>query len=723
MQFRLCVILLAFVGVFVTSGPSSRSSPIGAEEVLQEALARARDIKDQRLQQLALREVIHTASRVGNLKVLLQLVDEAAELREEAIQQLVVVLAKQGRVEEAANYIRAIQDSAARQESLRGAIGALAFEGRVENIERLLSLAPSEEFRDDLLFMVVQTLQHEKTPEDALRLAKAIRNDSRRASAIIQVATSMAYAGRVQQAKELFKGHLKFGSPYDNFRLHIALATQLTKSGNVREAFSHTRLAVAEAQRIDREEGLLRLEYLVSVAQDMPLGFSVSQWKSLAAAIVDKEERAVFLRAVCRRYAEEQQFEPAIALVDAIPTVEGKIYTLTMLADKAKRNDALVLLRRADSLLRRVRGSEARDDAITDVAVSMAKAAQFSRAVALAASVQGNFARLSLFNTLLQEAKEQPLRREDRAALRRLAQLLRATQVTWEGPELEEAFRDRHLVLAGGALALADDIGGVRQLLLQVRDQQRRREVLRGILGELMVTEIDHDVPVTEYPSLHWLNGGTISERLPTNRHYTLIQKLVGQFGDADLKRWVTEQLADVLPEKELREALGQEKGGEPSASRVASRLAQAGQFEEAIALAGAEPREPLRAAYLAQIVEQMLRQDKTDEAMQVLREHHNVLEYPTAGGVLTQLVQKGRTGEAVELARKAPVEKSFTGGRSVLVRLPLLIGVHGALLEAGQKKQAAQLLADILREARQQEPTSQTVQLLCRLAEGISSR
>jgi len=151
--------------------------------------------------------------------------------------------------------------------------------------------------------------------------------------------------------------------------------------------------------------------------------------------------------------------------------------------------------------------------------------------------------------------------------------------------------------------------------------------------------------------------------------------------------------------------------------------LAQAGQFEEAIALAGAEPREPLRAAYLAQIVEQMLRQDKTDEAMQVLREHHNVLEYPTAGGVLTQLVQKGRTGEAVELARKAPVEKSFTGGRSVLVRLPLLIGVHGALLEAGQKKQAAQLLADILREARQQEPTSQTVQLLCRLAEGISGR
>jgi len=333
MQLRLCVILLAFIGVFVTSVPSSRSSPIGAEEVLQEALARARDIKDQRLQQLALREVIHTAGRVGNMQVLLQLVDEAAE---------------------------------------------------------------------------------------------------------------------------------------------------------------------------------------------------------------------------------EQQFEPAIALVDAIPTVEGKIYALTTLADMSKRSDAVVLLRRADALLRRVRGSEARDDAITDLAVSMAKAAQFSRAVELAARVQGNFARLSLFNTLLQEAKEQPLRREDRPALRRLAQLLRATQVTWEDAELKEVFRDRHLVLAGVALALADDIEGVRQLMLQVRDKQWRREVLRGILGELMVTEIDHDVPVTEYPSLHWLNGGTISERLPTDRHYALIQKLLGQFGDADLKRWVTQQLADVLPEKELQEPTSQ---------------------------------------------------------------------------------------------------------------------------------------------------------------------
>jgi flavin-binding protein dodecin len=723
MQFRLSVILLALVGVFVTSVPLSRSSPIGAEEVLQEALARARDIKDQRLQQLALREVIHTAGRVGNAQVLLQLVDEAAELREEAIQQLVVLLARQGRVEEAANYIRSLQDTAARQESLREAIGALAFEGPVEHIEPLLTLAPSEEFRDDLLFMVVQTLRHEKTPDEALRFAKAIRNNSRRASAIIQVATNLAYSGRVQQAKELLQGHLKFSSPSDNFRLHMALATQLAKSGNLREAVSYARLAVAEAQRIDREEGLLRLEYLVSVAQDMPLGFSVSQWKSLAAAIVDKEERAAFLRAVCRRYAEEQQFEPAIALVDAIPTVEGKIYALTMLADMAKRNDAVVLLRRADSLLRRVRGSEARDDAITDVAVSMAKAAQFSRAVALASSVRGNFARLSLLNALLQEFKEQPLRREDRPALRRLAQLLQTTRVTWEDPELKEVFRDSHLVLAGVALALADDVNGVRQLLLQVRDKQRRREVLRGILGELMVTEIDHDVPVTEYPSLHWLNGGTISERLPTNRHYALIQKLLGQFGDADLKRWVAQQLADVLPEKELREALGQEKGGEPSASMVASRLAQAGQFEEAIALAAAEPREPLQAAYLAEIVKQMLQQDKTDEALRVLREHHILLEYPTAGGVLTQLVQKGRIGEAVELARKAPVEKSFTGGRSVLVRLPLLIGVHAALLEAGQKEQAARLLADILQEARQQEPTWQTVQLLCGLAEGISSR
>ncbi len=479
------------------------SSELTPEQVLQQAFALARAIPEERQKHSALSGVLWAAERRKAVALLLQMAGESPEVRSQALQAAVPILAGRGQVEEALTHWREIEDASQRLETLAHAYAAAVAERQQDGARQLFALAQGKSQQTRLLEEAVRRLLENENPQEALRYALKIPLEPQRSVQLAWVADSLARCDKLTLALQA-ASQVKLGKGYqlERFEMNLSLAAALARAGKLPQAMARLRQAVDEAQRIPQKEGLLRDEQLAAIPWETPVVFSPQQWRELATRIRHLDERSLFLRAVCRRYAEEGQWQNARTTAGMIPTAEGRVTALVMLADMAReagrREEAPSLLRQAEALIPRIRDAEEREAAFRALAVAWAASGNLSRAVELAKKVRDPYERFALVGSLLEQAKEQTLRPEERAALCQLAQLALSALAPELPKELgiELSLQYVPAIRAGAALALAGDVEGVRHLLQRYAPGREREGVLRGILAELSSEQIYHEVPV-----------------------------------------------------------------------------------------------------------------------------------------------------------------------------------------------------------------------------------
>lgn len=721
-------VVVAPLVIWLHTAPIAVSNDLTPEQALRQALASARAISDPTQRESALHEVLWAAQRVKAVDFLLEMAGEASQIRQQVLQVVVPILAGGGRIEKATAYWRQIEDADARAQTLAYACGAAAAKDDWKGMQRLFAVAQGHKQRAQCLDAVVNALLQEEKSEDALRYALQI-GEPQRSTALARVAESLARHDKIQLALQAASRVKGGGNSREGFSMNLAIAGALAKAGKVTQAMERLKRAVEMAQRVSEEEGVLRYERLAEIPYEMPVVLTPSQWNALAARIRAPDERATLLQAACRRYGEERKWQHARAIVNFIPTASDKIPALVMLSSIARgagrKQDAQDLLRRADALLAQVKGGEARDNALRELAVEMAAAGNLPRAVALAALVREGVERFNLFGNLLDEAKRRDIRPEERPALQKLAQLCLKASAPDIPKEIGFPISLQHVpvVRAGTALALAGDIEGVRRLLQRQVKPEQREDMLRGILAELSVERIDHEVPVPEYPVLHWLSGGTMPEDVPTRRHHGLIRKLIDSLADPSSRTKLQQEYLSELPVLSDEIGLNEQELTPHVRRELVWKLCQAGQLEQATRLALSEENAFARSDLLNVVAEGLLKHDRVEDALRLLREH-NVLHYGARSEVLQLLVQKGHDDEALQLVRDAPAQMGNPlTGRPMPVRAGLRFALTKYLWENGQRERALALIRETMQQMQGEPPSMEQVRLLTYIAELLAGR
>ncbi len=721
---RWVAIVLIPLLIWLATAPLAISNDLTPEQVLRHALSSARAIADSTQRQSALDEVLRTAQRLKAVDFLMQMAEEAPEIRQAVLRVAVPLVAGRGRTEEAVALWRRIEDAQARAQVLAYACGSAADSGSKETLSSLLALAQGQKQRAQCLDEVVSSLLQADKPEEAFRYALQVPDQKWRSATLTRVADSLARRGNIAlalQAASQIRGD--GGHWYETVNMNLSLAAALAQAGKTAQAMERIKRAIDIVQRIDKEEGVLRYDWLAEIPRQMPVVLTPDQWKVLAARIPDPDERATFLKAACRRYAEEGQWQRARATVNLMSAADDRISALVMLSSVARAagKEQLVrdLLRSAERLLPRVKGGEAREAVLEQMAVEMAAAGDLPRAVALAALVREGIERFNLLGTLLDEAKRRDIRPEQRPALQKLAQLC----LTASAPEVPKemgfhiSLQSVPITRAGTALALAGDIEGVRRLMQRHAKPEEREGVLRAILAELSVERVDHEVPVTEYATLHWLRGGTMPENVPTDRHHALMRQLIDALAEPASRTKLRQEYLFDVPEPSDESGLREEGLSRYARRELAGKLVQAGRVEQAVRLALGEGNPFARASLLSTVVEGLLGQDRVDDALQLLREH-NVLAYWGRSEVLQLLVRKGRYEDALQLVKGAPayLDNPLTR-QPIPVRAHLMTSLAKHLQENGQRERARSLLGATLQEIQNEPPDIEKVRLLTYIA------
>lgn len=715
----LATLLLASCTLFSTA-----SSPLTPEQVLQQAVALARALPDERQRHSALSEVLGAAERMKAVDLLLQAAREAPEVRPQALQAVVPLLAASGRVEEALAHWRQMRDASERLKTLANVYATAVVERQQDSARQLFALAQGKSQQTRLLEEAVRRLLDNENPQEALRYALKIPLEPQRSVQLAWVADSLARCDKLTLALQA-ASQVRLGKGYrlERFAMNLSLAAALARTGKLPQAMARLRQAVDEAQRIPLKEGLLRDEQLAAIPWETPVVFSPQQWRALAARIRHPDERSLFLRAVCRRYAEEGQWQHARTTAGMIPTAGGRLTALVMLADMAreagKTEEAPSLLRQAEALIPRIRDAEEREAAFRALAVAWAASGNLPRAVELAGNASEPFERFAVVGSLLEEAKGRTLRPEERAALRQLAQMALSARE----PELpkklgfELSLQFVPVIRAGVALALAGDVEGVRQLLQRYAPGTEREGVLRGILAELSSEQLYHRVPVTEYPVLHWLGGGKIPEKVPSDRHRALLRQLIDALAPPTVQPQLRREYLQEFPEPSTGAAPDVQALSPAERRNLTWHLIRAGRLEEATRLAQEEQNSFARAGLLCLIAEELLKVDRVDDALRLLRDHQ-VLSYWGRSEVLSLLVQKGRYDAAVQLVQDVPlqIDNPLTG-KPMPVRPSWKASLAESLWEQGQRDRAQALLQETLQEVQSAPPSAEEVHLLLHIA------
>jgi tetratricopeptide (TPR) repeat protein len=641
--------------------------PIGDRDLLNRVLAVAEKTGNEDARAEALSGVAQALAQAGERQRAAEVASRALAVAEaigdegrraEALHEVAQALAQAGQFDRALAVAEAIGDEGRRAEALHEVAQALAQAGQFDRALAVAEGIGDEKARVFVLSKVARALAQAGEKEGATEVAnqvlvaaEGIGAEDDRAYALGEVAQTLAQVGEKQRATEAANRAVSAAEMmYDEWMKALTLlwaARVLVQVGEKEKGTETASMAVAEAETIDDERrsralgevawGLVRMGEEDRAAE-------VANWVLTVEGIGAEDDRAYALGEVAQ--------------------------ALVQVGEKQKAADAA---NRALAAAEWIANEDSRGDVLIRLAEVLARAGQFDQALAIAEGV-GSERRGLLSNWRIGDALCKVAQ-----ALAQVGEKQRAAEAANRALGVVEGIENERsretglynvapaLVQAGlfdQALAVAERIKGKRS---------RAHALIRLAEVSAQAGQFDQALAVTEGLEDKWARA-----RALCNVAQALVQGGEKQKA-VDAANWALAAAEGIRVELYLL-------------IQLAEVLAQAGQFDQALAVAEGIGDEEARAAALSGVAQALARVGERQRAAEVASQALAVTEgledkwarAYVLGEVAQALVQGGEKQKAVDAANWA-----LAAAEGIEVEPYLLIQLAEVLAQAGQFDQA----------------------------------